>query len=571
MEIQEDSSDEIKKNKIETSNLSLRKPKANPKNNQINNKDIFNNEKTFNELLPGEIELNNEEIVFTNKKRQRGNNFSIINLNNNNNQSNINIDKKTVIDEEKLLSQITLDIYKELNIPRTQGLKESDYDSKYHDKREEIVTNILKDEDMIMNQRKLAYSTKNIDIYCVILDNFIAFSYYNNKFMVYSHDCLDKIIENAFNFNDKTKSIPLCLKFATTVFDFGFFEEYHQKYADFFINILLNENKMKEINAIPRAKIYLYYIVYLIFKDSWENIKIQKDLFRKFIRKILLDLNIYDQELTQVIVRLINSICDNILYPKIFKNADIDIEVGVEINKYLFKIIHDIIYKLPPNEKDAIIKNENLTFIIKQSFNAIIKIIGGLNLINENNISLQETLVSKENKKLYYDFILLFSSLNLNNKAFCWFLDIMAKFAEISYYSDIYLDEKIINIIFEKFVVKKNFICEVFQFMRSLIESGPLFKYYCTCDKFYNAMSTLDVEKNPFLTSVHYLFMVKDLLDNGEANKCLDNIYDRLCIIHAKETVEQIYYKLGNEDIVNKKYHEIMPKLDELSKKIQED
>ena len=229
MEIQEDSSDEIKKNKIETSNLSLRKPKTNPKITQINNNiDIYNNEKTFNELLPGEIELNNEELVFTNKKRQRGNNLTIINLNNDNNHSNINIVKKIVSDEEKLLSQKALEIYKELNIPPTQGLKENEYDEKYHDKREMIVTNILKDEDMIMNQRKLAYTTQNIDIYCAALDNFNAFSYYNNKFMVYSHDCLDKIIENAFTFNDKTKSIPLCLKLATTIFDFGFFEEYHQ-------------------------------------------------------------------------------------------------------------------------------------------------------------------------------------------------------------------------------------------------------------------------------------------------------------------------------------------------------
>ena len=180
-------------------------------------------------------------------------------------------------------------------------------------------------------------------------------------------------------------------------------------------------------------------------------------------------------------------------------------------------------------------------------------------------------MVSKDNKKLFYEFILLFSNLNLNNKNFCWFLDIMAKFAEISYYSDVFLDAKIINVIFEKFIVKKNFICEVFQFMRSLLEVGPLFKYYCTCEKFYIALNSLDVEKNPFLTSVHYMFIIKELLEKGEANKCLDNIYERLCTIQAKEKVEQIFYKFGNEDIIQKKYHEVMPKLDELNKKIQED
>ena len=61
----------------------------------------------------------------------------------------------------------------------------------------------------------------------------------------------------------------------------------------------------------------------------------------------------------------------------------------------------------------------------------------------------------------------------------------MAKFAEITYYSDIYLRDDIISIIFEKFIVKKNYMCQVFQFMPSLVETGPLFKYYSSCEKFY--------------------------------------------------------------------------------------
>ena len=123
MEIQEDSSDEGKKDTKENSNLSLRKPKTNPKNITIDDNNIYNNDKNFNELLPGEIQLNNEEIVFTNKKRQREHNLSIINLNNDS-QSNLIFDKKLANDEEQLLSQKALDIYKELNIPPTPGIKE---------------------------------------------------------------------------------------------------------------------------------------------------------------------------------------------------------------------------------------------------------------------------------------------------------------------------------------------------------------------------------------------------------------------------------------------------------------
>ena len=72
----------------------------------------------------------------------------------------------------------------------------------------------------------------------------------------------------------------------------------------------------------------------------------------------------------------------------------------------------------------------------------------------------------------------MFSNLNLNEKSFCWLLDIMAKFAEITYYSDIYVKDEVISIIFDKFIVKQSYICQVFQFMRSLVETGPLFKYY---------------------------------------------------------------------------------------------
>ena len=112
-------------------------------------------------------------------------------------------------------------------------------------------------------------------------------------------------------------------------------------------------------------------------------------------------------------------------------------------------------------------------------------------------------------------------------------------------------------------------ICEVFQFMRSLLETDPLFKFFSSYEKFYLSMNSLDVEKSPYLTNVHYMFMIQQLLVKGEALGCLDNIYDRLCCIQAKEKVEEIFYKHGNQKIIHEKYSEIMPKLDELEKKIQ--
>ena len=561
MELQEDNSEENKINN-NTTNLTLRKPKSNIKHSKKDN----NIEQDYNELLPGEVEIKNEQIVFSHKKRLREENLSSINF------DDLEIINNQILNEqEKNLSEKALDIYKQLNIPPTKGLKEGEYDMNYHDKREKIAINLLKDENLIDDQRKLACITKNIDIYYTVLENFNTFSYYNNKFMVNSQKCLDKIVDNAFQFEDRTKTIPLALKFVNSVIDFGFFEEYQQKYINYFIDMFLNENKMKDINSIPRAKIYLFYILYLLFKDSWENIKIEKDILKKFIEKLLLDLSINDHELTEIIIQLINSICDNILYPKIFHNMDIDFQIAAKIDNFLFKLIEEIIKNLGPNEKDNIIKVDSLNFIIKQSFSVIIKIVSGINLINENNNNLQEMLVSKENKQFYYEFLLFFSKFNLDGKNFCWFLDLMAKFAEISYYNDIFLKNDIISMIFDKFVVKKNFICEVFQFMRSFLENGQLFLYFSACEKFYQALNNLDIDKNPYFACVHFMFMVSELLSKGEENKCLDAIYDRLCVIHAKEKVEQIYYKYGNEEIIHKKYNEIMPILDELNKKIDID
>ena len=568
MEIQEDNANEINTNSKDMSNLTLRKKKDVQKSSKNENNNIFKETKPFNELLPGEIELENDDLVFSNKKRQRDGQSTIINLINNDSLS-LNYDKKTANDEEKILSEKALEIYKQLQIPSTPGLKEGDYDTVFHDKREKIVLDILKDENMVTNQRKLACTTKNVDIFCAILDNFNAFCYYNNKFMVNSHDYLDKIVDNAFEFEDKSKSIPLALKFCNTVFEFGFFEE-HQRYINFFVNLIINDTKMKYLSSIPRAKIYLYYILYLIFKDSSDNIELDNGILKNFIGHLLLDINIYDHELTQIIIQLINTMCDNILYHKIFKNESIDISIAAEINKYMFKLISEIIKNLGPEEKDKIIKDENINYIIKQSFNIIIKIVSGINLVNVN-INTHEILVSKENKVYYYEFIKFFSSFSLNDKNFGWFLDIMAKFAEVPYYSDIYLKEDIIHIIFDKFIPKKNKICEIFQFMRSLLETEPLFKFFSSYEKFYVTMNSLDEEKSPSLANVHYLFMVKQLLEKGEALGCLDKIYDRLCCIQAKEKVEQIYYKHGNEKIVHEKYNEIMPKLDELNKKIQID
>ena len=537
--------------------LSLRKQKH-PK--QISTK---NTKISSNDILNGEIILDNEQIEFIHKKRYRLTNCEEL--------IKIDSNKKYKDYEEEQLSSQIIEIYNKLQVPSSCEIKEGEYDSQYHDKKEAIVSELLKSVNLFNDIRKLSTKTKNVDIYCTILDIFNDFCYYNNQFMIDSQKYLIGIMDNAFEFDNKYKSISLAVKFCYSVIEFGFFEEYREKYLDYFIGVTLDEKKNNIINSVQGAKTYLYYIIYLIFKDAWENINLNQDIFQKFIGRVLSDININDYNLVEVIILLVNTMCDNILYPKIFKKQPINYEIAREINKYLFRLISVILNNIPPNERDQVIKVENINYIIRQTFNVITKIITGVNLIQENDIKIQEMLVPKEEKLLLFTFIMFFSGLNLDEKNFMWLADIMAKFAEISYYSDIYLREEIMDLIFKKFMLKEKYISEVFQFLRSLLEVEPLFSFYSKCDKFYKALNSLNIDKNPYYTVVHYLFMIRNLLENGEKYKCLYDIYRRLCTIHVKENITKIFYKYGNEEIVQKKYHELNTKLEELDKKIDED
>ena len=544
---------------IQNKPLSLRKPKQTKQTSSKNAKI------SSNDILNGEIILENEQIEFIHKKRYRFiNNTELIN-------NNIESNKKYKDYEEEQLCNKIIDIYNQLQVQTSKEIKEGEYDSDYHDKREAIVLELLKNVNLFNDIRKLSTKTNNENIYCTILDIFNDFCYYNNQFMIDSHEYLIDIIDNAFGFDNKNKVISLAIKFCYSVIDFGFFEEKREKFIQYFMGLALDDKKNNIINCVQGAKVYLYYIIYLIFKDSWENINLDQDIFQKFIMRVLSEININSYELIEVLILLINTMCDNILYPKIFKKQPINYEIAKEIIKYMFQLISVILNNILPNEREKIVKVENINYIIRQTFNVILKIISGVNLIKENDINLQQMLVPQKEKQMLFDFIMLFSGLNLDEKNFLWLADIMAKFAEISYYSDIYLKEETMTIIFGKFMLKEKYISDVFQFLRSLLEVEPLFTFYSKCDKFYEALNCLNIDKSQLYTCVHFLFMIQNLLESGEKYGNIDDIYNRLCTIHTKEKMEQIFYKYGNDDIIHKKYNAIMPKLEELEKKIDID
>jgi hypothetical protein len=422
MDIQEEDFNSPQQNKP----LTLRKPK------QIKQTSSKNAKISSNDILNGEIILENEQIEFIHKKRFRFiNNTELIN-------NNIESNKKYKDYEEEQLFLKIIDIYNKLQVQSSIGIKEGQYDSEYHDKRETIVTELLKNVNLFNDIRKLATKTKDENIYCTILNIFNDFCYYNNQFMIESHEYLIDIIDNAFEFENKYKPISLSIKFCYSVIDFGFFEEKREQFIQYFMGLVLDDKKNNFINCVQGAKVYLYYIIYMIFKDSWENINLNQDTFQKFIIRVLSEININSYELLEVLILLINTMCDNILYPKIFKKQPINYEIAKEIIKYMFQLISVILGNIPPNEKDKIIKVENINYIIRQTINVILKIISGVNLVKENDINIQGMLVPLKEKQMLFEFIMLFSGLNLDEKNFLWLADTMAKFAEISYYSDIY-------------------------------------------------------------------------------------------------------------------------------------
>ena len=66
----------------------------------------------------------------------------------------------------------------------------------------------------------------------------------------------------------------------------------------------------------------------------------------------------------------------------------------------MFQLISVILNNILPNEREKMVKVENINYIIRQTFNVILKIISGVNLIKENDINLQQMLVPQKEKQI---------------------------------------------------------------------------------------------------------------------------------------------------------------------------
>lgn len=513
-------------------------------------------------LLPAELIYDGDKISL-NKKRLREENSNQI--------ENFELIENISTIEQNIYEKIK-NTWEELLPKPSKGLKEDDYDYEDHNRREKIVNDLVKNNnDLILEMKNFALKTDNENIFCMVLENFNTFCYYNNTFIVESADFLDKLILKAFEFKKNEKTIALTLKLSYCIFDFKFVtQEQNELYANLFIDIALNEEKLNIINNISNAKTYLFYLIYLIFEDSLNYIKIKEENFYKFIELSLKEINTNDIALLEIIIRLLNVICEFLIYTPLISNENSTLKMsaslGNKINNNMFLLIKNIMN----DQKENIINNSNMFQILKKSFSVIAKIISIENFTDEKNKQSQEILVTDENKKFVFEFIKYFSNLPLNKENFCWFLDILAKFSESSYFCNIFLNYDIINIIFKKLSLKKENFEDFLQFMRSLLETDELFKFYSLSNEFYEVLKEVDINSDSNYCLFHFLFIIQNLIVKPTNKKInINDIFDKLCGVQAKEKVEQIYYKYSSNDKkMNDMCRSILHTFEELQKKI---
>lgn len=563
MQIEEEEidNDNIFPSSTNNNELSLRKPKTGKENKKLKKQ----KKNLSNALLPGEIELQGEEIIFSNKKRIRDIS-DIEEIKKGGNIFNISSDI------EKQAYDKAVEIWK-LLLPRpTPGLSPDDYDTKDHDRREQIVNNILKNDEILKGQNSLALNTKNSNVFSTVLENFNTFCYYNNKFMIDSISILDKIVLKAFELDNPKNNIPLVLKFSDQIFEFGFIKnEDNEKYANFWIDILLDKNRSSLLDKIERAKIYLYYIIYLILHSSMDEINIGEQKFNLFLFQALNDLNVNDYEITEVIIKLISIIFDNIIFPRLLKDEKIiDVHVIRDIIVRIFNLLTEIFKKINEIEIELIIIDDDINYIIRHSFIIITKIISGYNAKNEKDTETQKLLVSQGNMEFIYQFIVEMSKFKLDDKNYNWLLDTLSRLAEISYYSQLFLKDEMKKIIFEKLYLSggSNSIDYV-QFLRSLLEVDDLFSNYSIDNNFYDILNNIDIENCPLPLAIQFGFIAHSLVEKMSINHINSKkIFIKMCSIQMKEKVEQIYFRFKKVEIIKINSEEVLKYLDGEEKKI---
>ena len=539
----------------EKTDISLRSKKS-KKNKQ---KNFENHHRDF--------DINGDSIYFIKRKRARGKNYLI----EENENEIINFSKE----ENNLIFKIK-EIYKKLK-PKYifQNNYENIYDTQEETRRKTLVNEVIKDSNFIKLQKDIILNTKNISLFCVILENFYIFSSYNNYFLIDMLEILDKLIIKSFKFFDFYQSISGVIHLSYLIFEYKLFNnEIKEKYINLLIDILMDKNKIEILNNINmiREKNYIFYIIYtLLHSSNSDDIKIKEEkiiLFLKYmsyeINKIFINnnTNIINQyyEQIELLLKILDEICINENFINIYRKNKNNIFIIKDINILMNNIFNKIINNLSLDDRQEIIDDNDINFIVRFSMNIIIKNLSGINDYYNNEPNIQKIINKEDIYNYIYWFIIGMSYLKLDEKNYCWLLGIMEIIIQIPYYQKLFYEKEYQSIIINNLrYIFHNKINDYFKLIKKIISINDLFKIYINDNEFKNIIEGEGLEKYNISAVSEYLDIIQILIEkkikfqeeSGNNNNFLNNniFFDKNII---KQRVELLYNSNQNKNIKNK-------------------
>lgn len=196
------------------------------------------------------------------------------------------------------------------------------------------------------------------------------------------------------------------------------------------------------------------------------------------------------------------------------------------------------------------------------------KITNHFNLINNDNILSQENLIGNKNKQILISLMSKIIIQKLDDESYYWLMNLLSNFAESSFFSDFFLNEKIKQNIFGKSFYdypKKNI--EYFQFLRSFFDNKNFLMYYSSYGKVYEIFNKVDVANQALIPLIiQFLFVIEEIVKSISIENEIE-IYEKMKTINALEKIEKIDSFYSDNKIIRKKCSEIKLLLNDLYNK----
>ena len=522
-----------------------------------NNKKKYNQKKLALERYIHDFSQIANNIYFTKKKRERQ---KIYNKFEEEKESYSNITNK----ESKIILKI-----KELRdklAPKYIIQKEfnNEFDLIEENRRKNLVNELIKDKYFIDFQKDIFLATLNVDIFCIICENYWTICLYNNNFLIDTLKILDRIILKSFEFKKFEKSVSSVMNLCYLIFEYKLFDDKtKEKYLNFFIAILIDNNYNTKLNLLQIEKNYIFYIIYTLFNSSpsnSNNIQIKEDKIILFIQYIFNEINTILNNINQcyekleLILKVMDELCNNENFKNIFKNNKNNLYIIKEINKIMNNILNRIINGLDLDEKQEIINDGDINFIVRFSMNIIIKNIIEINDIYNNDIYINRFIINEDIYNFIKGFIIGISYLNLDEKNYCYLIGLMEILIDIPCYQNLFIENEIQIIIINRLrFAFPNKISTYFKFLQKILNKNEILKNYLENNDFKKIFEDDNILKYNIIGCIEYLNVVLILIENVLNNKNL-NIREKNMFsdCNIKEKIELIFNSTKNNNVINK-------------------